>query len=333
MASRICVKDEGAGLSQEDMSRLFGRFQRLSAKPTGGESSTGLGLSIVKRIVELHGGTRRRGEPRPGPRRDLHDPAAGDGRMNTARAQHIVVVDDEAPAREMVGDYLRLHGFEVTLCDGGASLRQHIDEAGARPDRARSQHAGGGRPLDRALRSSSSIGGADHHADRDREPDRSRGRARARRRRLSRQALRAARAAGAHPVGAAPRRPRPPLRPRAPATRPPIRFGTKWLDVDAQVLRDDDGNEHPLASSEFALLKAFAENPKRVLSRERLLDLAEARDREAFDRAIDVRITRIRKKIEPDPARPSVIRTVRGAGYLFSPDGASPAEAFCRSPD
>src|SRR5262249_37641183 len=107
---------------------------------------------------------------------------------------------------------------------------------------------------------------------------------------------------------------------------PPIRFGTKWLDVDARVLRDEGGNEHPLANSEFALLKAFAENPKRVLSRERLLDLAEARDREAFDRAIDVRITRIRKKIEPDPAHPSVIRTVRGAGYLFSPDGSEPGE-------
>ena len=52
----INVKDEGAGFSQADISRLFGRFQRLSAKPTGGESSTGLGLSIVKRIVELHGG-------------------------------------------------------------------------------------------------------------------------------------------------------------------------------------------------------------------------------------------------------------------------------------
>jgi DNA-binding response OmpR family regulator len=102
----------------------------------------------------------------------------------------------------------------------------------------------------------------------------------------------------------------------------PIRFGTKWLDIDAQVLRDGDGNEYPLAGSEFALLKAFAQNPKRVLSRERLLDLAEARDREAFDRAIDVRITRIRRKIEPDPAHPSVIRTVRGAGYLFSPDGS-----------
>jgi signal transduction histidine kinase len=53
----ILVKDDGPGLSQEDLGRLFGRFQRLSAKPTAGESSTGLGLSIVKRIVELHGGS------------------------------------------------------------------------------------------------------------------------------------------------------------------------------------------------------------------------------------------------------------------------------------
>jgi signal transduction histidine kinase len=52
----VQVKDQGAGLSPEDISRLFGRFQRLSAKPTAGESSTGLGLSIAKRIVDLHGG-------------------------------------------------------------------------------------------------------------------------------------------------------------------------------------------------------------------------------------------------------------------------------------
>ena len=62
----IKVKDHGAGLSPEDMSRLFGRFQRLSAKPTAGESSTGLGLSIAKRIVELHGGTIRASSDGPG---------------------------------------------------------------------------------------------------------------------------------------------------------------------------------------------------------------------------------------------------------------------------
>jgi signal transduction histidine kinase len=62
----IAVRDEGAGLSKEDLARLFGRFQRLSAKPTGGESSTGLGLSIVKRIVELHGGSIDAESPGPG---------------------------------------------------------------------------------------------------------------------------------------------------------------------------------------------------------------------------------------------------------------------------
>jgi two-component system, OmpR family, response regulator len=105
------------------------------------------------------------------------------------------------------------------------------------------------------------------------------------------------------------------------AARPTVRFGTKALDLDSRVLRDEDGNEHPLTTSEFSLLKAFADNPKRVLSRERLLDLANARDPDAFDRAIDVRITRIRRKIEPDPDHPSIIRTVRGAGYIFAPDG------------
>jgi DNA-binding response OmpR family regulator len=100
-----------------------------------------------------------------------------------------------------------------------------------------------------------------------------------------------------------------------------VRFGTKWLDLDAQALRDDDGNEHPLTASEFGLLKVFAANPKRVLSRERLLELANARDSEAFDRAVDLRIMRIRRKIEPDPAKPAVIRTIRGGGYLFSPAG------------
>jgi signal transduction histidine kinase len=62
----IRVADEGAGLSEDDLSRLFGRFQRLSARPTGGESSTGLGLSIVKRIVELHGGRVEAQSPGPG---------------------------------------------------------------------------------------------------------------------------------------------------------------------------------------------------------------------------------------------------------------------------
>ena len=98
-----------------------------------------------------------------------------------------------------------------------------------------------------------------------------------------------------------------------------VRFGTKWLDLEAQALRDDEGNEHPLTASEFGLLKVFAANPKRVLSRERLLELANARDSEAFDRAVDLRIMRIRRKIEPDAQEATLIKTVRSGGYVFTP--------------
>src|SRR5262249_25898036 len=120
--------------------------------------------------------------------------------------------------------------------------------------------------------------------------------------------------------------PQKPVATAEPSTAKPVkehlvRFGTKWLDLEAQALRDDEGNEHPLTASEFGLLKVFAANPKRVLSRERLLELANARDAEAFDRAVDLRIMRIRRKIEIDPAKPAVIRTIRGGGYLFSPTG------------
>jgi two-component system OmpR family response regulator len=241
-------------------------------------------------------------------------------------AQHIYVVDDEAPAREMVGDYLKLHGFDVTLCDGGASLRTAIakqppdliildlnmpEEDGLSIVRALKQH--GTVPIIMLTATASPIDrvvglelGADDYLAKPCEL----------RELLARVRSVLRRSVAAQPMAA--------MSTAAPASAP-IRFGTKWLDVNAQVLRDENGNEHPLVSSEFALLKAFAENPKRVLSRERLLDLAEARDREAFDRAIDVRITRIRRKIEPDPARPTVIRTVRGAGYLFSPDGSETA--------
>jgi len=75
----------------------------------------------------------------------------------------------------------------------------------------------------------------------------------------------------------------------------------------------------PITGMEFDLLRVFVENANRVLSRDQLLTLTRNREWEPFDRSIDIRIARLRRKIEPDPARPSVIRTVRGAGYLFAP--------------
>jgi DNA-binding response OmpR family regulator len=234
-----------------------------------------------------------------------------------SRNQHIVIVDDEPSARDMVGDYLRMHGFDVTLCDGGASLRKAI--AGQEPDLIvldLNMPEEDGLSIVRSLKQQKSIPiimltataspidrvvglelGADDYLAKPCELRELLARIRSVLRRST--VAQAASATGGQ--------------------RTTVRFGTKWLDLDAQVLRDGEGQEHPLTSSEFGLLKAFAENPKRVLSRERLLELANARDAEAFDRAIDVRITRIRRKIEPDPGHPSVIKTVRGTGYVFSP--------------
>ena len=75
----------------------------------------------------------------------------------------------------------------------------------------------------------------------------------------------------------------------------------------------------PVTAGEFDLLKIFAEHPNRPLSRDWLLETTSHRSRDPFDRAIDLPITRIRRKLEPDPGKPAVIRTVRGIGYMFVP--------------
>jgi two-component system, OmpR family, response regulator len=238
-----------------------------------------------------------------------------------SQSPHIVIVDDEAPAREMVGDYLKMHGFAVTLCDGGKSLRGAIEKNV--PDLVvldLNMPEEDGLSIIRDLKSRTNVPvimltataspidrvvglelGADDYVAKPCELRELMARIRSVLRRST--PARATEAGGAK------------------AKDPLVRFGTKWLDLQAQALRDDEGNEHPLTASEFGLLKVFAANPKRVLSRERLLELANARDSEAFDRAVDLRIMRIRRKIEIDPTKPSVIRTIRGGGYLFSPAG------------
>jgi two-component system OmpR family response regulator len=230
------------------------------------------------------------------------------------QSPHIIIVDDEAPAREMVGDYLKMHGFTVTLCDGGKSLRAAIEttlpdlvvldlnmpeedglsiirDLKGRINVPVIMLTATASPIDRVVGLEL---GADDYVAKPCELRELMARIRSVLRRSA------------------------PIRAQAAAAEA---SGTKWLDLEAQALRDEEGNEHPLTASEFGLLKVFAANPKRVLSRERLLELANARDSEAFDRAVDLRIMRIRRKIEIDPTKPAVIRTIRGGGYLFSPPG------------
>lgn len=98
-------------------------------------------------------------------------------------------------------------------------------------------------------------------------------------------------------------------------------FGPYVLDVlGHRLLRA--GQELALTTTEFELLDVFTSRPHRVLSRDLLVELLKGFDRDAFDRSMDNRVTRLRRKIEPDPAHPVYIRTVRGEGYLFNPQGA-----------
>ena len=97
----------------------------------------------------------------------------------------------------------------------------------------------------------------------------------------------------------------------------PLRFGSLEIDRDSRSVHVD-GEERALTGYQFALLVALAENAGRVLSRETLMDLVKGEPLEAFDRSIDVHVSRIRAAIEHDPRKPRRIVTVRGAGYVFA---------------
>lgn len=233
--------------------------------------------------------------------------------MNQA---HVTVVDDEPEIRETVCEYLELHGFTVSTAEDGAALRAKVD-AGEPMDVAIldiNMPGEDGLSLARFLRESTRAGiimltaadtvvdrivgletGADDYMSKPVDLRELLARVRA--------VLRRAREASTTPKTAGAE----------------IPFGRCRLDAERRRLLDDSGVEVKLTSMEFDLIKAFAENPDRVLSRDQLLDLAHHRRWDPFDRSIDIRISRIRRKIEPDPSKPSVIKTVHGIGYVFAP--------------
>jgi len=90
------------------------------------------------------------------------------------------------------------------------------------------------------------------------------------------------------------------------------------LDLVRRELRRPGGEVVPLTAGEFDLLRVFAGHPNRVLGRDRLMNLVKGKDWEAYDRAVDAQVVRLRRKIEADPSNPALIKTVRGAGYVFA---------------
>ena len=99
-----------------------------------------------------------------------------------------------------------------------------------------------------------------------------------------------------------------------------VKFGDFELDLGTRVLKKN-GEIVPLTTGEFAVLKAFARHPRQPLSRDKLMEMARGREYEAFDRSLDVQVSRLRKLLEPDPSKPRYLQTVWGLGYVFIPDG------------
>jgi two-component system phosphate regulon response regulator OmpR len=229
----------------------------------------------------------------------------------------ILVVEDEADLREAIAEYLSRNGFLVRAAADAASARAALSDQPADVVLLDLNMPGeDGLSLARFLRAQPACPGiimvtaASDLADRvvglEIGADDYLGKPFALRELLARVRALSRRILDA----------RPPVRDQA-ARR--VAMGSNILDLATRRLTTQDGSEIPLTAMEFDLLAAFAERPGRVLSREQLLDLAHDKDSDPFDRSIDVRITRIRRKIEVDPAHPRIIRTVRGAGYVFRP--------------
>ncbi|HYX64791.1 MAG TPA: response regulator [Burkholderiales bacterium] len=231
-------------------------------------------------------------------------------------ATRVLVVDDDPAIRKMLTDYLSQHGYQVATAANGAAMRVEIARAVPAVVLLDVGLPGeDGLSLARYLRERFEVGiimvtgadevidrvaglevGADDYIAKPFDPRELRARLKSVLRRVA-----------AKPAAAA-------------AVRAKVSVGRCFLDLKSRTLSDARGREIPVTAMEFELLKALIEHPNQVLSRDRLLTLTRNREWEPFDRSIDIRITRLRRKLEDDPARPRAIRTVRGAGYMFVPE-------------
>ncbi|MDX1375772.1 MAG: response regulator [Burkholderiales bacterium] len=233
-----------------------------------------------------------------------------------------MIVEDDPAVREMISEYLGGHGYAVAQAENGEAMRRAL--AAQVPDVVLLDvNLGGedGISLARYLREHHDLGiimvtaagdvvdrvvglevGADDYIAKPFDPRELLARLKSLLRRLESRATQGKGKAGG-----------------ARGTTDRVRVGACTLDLSAHRLLDAKGEEVALTSMEFDLLRVFTEHPNQVLSRDQLLTHTRNREWEPFDRSIDIRIARLRKKIEPDPDKPRTIKTIRGAGYLFVP--------------
>ena len=238
--------------------------------------------------------------------------------MSPAEASpHILIVEDARDIREPLARYLREHGYRATTAADAANARKVMRGAAIDLVVLDIMMPGeDGLSLCRSIRESSQIPvilltargeevdriiglemGADDYIPKPFSP----------------RELIARIAAVLRRTQALPPRQKPPESER-------VKFGEWTLDTGQHELIGPDGMATPLSSGEFRLLSALLERPKMALTRNQLLDLTKGRDAELFDRSIDNHVSRLRKKIEPDPKNPRYIKTVWGGGYMFAVD-------------
>lgn len=236
----------------------------------------------------------------------------------------VLVVDDDPEIREFLQDYLENHGYEVLAADSGAAARALLAERTPAMALLDVNLPGeDGLTLARWLRENRDIGiimvsgagetvdrivglevGADDYLAKPFDPRELRARLKSVLRRYSRS-------------NGAVETPAPESVPEE--TRRRVAFGGCLLDLDSRQLFGGDGAEIPLSRLEFELLRVFAERPNRPLTRDQLMLLTQNREWDPGDRSLDIRIARLRRKIELNPDQPRSLCTVRGLGYRFVP--------------
>ena len=235
----------------------------------------------------------------------------------------VLIVDDDANVRALIAEYLAENGYETRQADSAEAMRASLLERV--PDVVLLDVRLGrddGLSLARFLRERYEVGiimvtaagdvidrviglevGADDYLAKPFDPRELKARLRSVMRRTQ---TASAKAPETHTARTTPRR---------------VKVGSFVLDLSAHRLLDQSEREVPLTSMEFDLLKLFTEHPNQVFSRDQLLNATRNRDWQPFDRSIDIRIARLRRKIETDADLPQLIKTVRNAGYMYIPRG------------